>query len=143
MIPHRGLLYVDTSEEFNLLMDHYCRVCCPGMLPMSGCCYVYGHTFLCLPTCGRVIYKPHPLLISGVTVYFDSSSYDVREGEDVQVSIATDGEFATPFNVTVQLQNGSATGKPSPEHCTGGICTHTVLGDLYTHCTRGSVHTLY
>ena len=56
--------------------------------------YVYtnmGMLFITTPS--RYLY------ILGVTVSFDPSSHDVREGEDVLVSIATDDEFSTSFSV--------------------------------------------
>ena len=48
---------------------------------------------------------------TGVTVYFDSLTYGVKEGNSAVVALATDGELAVPFNITVHLRDGSATGK--------------------------------
>ena len=48
---------------------------------------------------------------TGATVYFDSLTYGVKEGDSAVVGLATDGEFAVPFNITVHLRDGLATGK--------------------------------
>ena len=35
----------------------------------------------------------------------------MREGDTVTVTVDTDGEFSVPFNVTLTLNDGTATGE--------------------------------